>query len=56
MILGEAQRQYQAALEHVRHFWDAPFYDDDDRDGMLADLSKARDELEIAWLEHSLED
>lgn len=51
--LAEATEIYQAELEKVRMMFESAFFDDEDRDHALEDLGKAKDALEVAWLEHS---
>lgn len=51
MTVGEATVVYQQEWERCQSAW-ASALDDEERDLLMEDLGKARDQLEVAWLEH----
>ena len=49
MALAAELTAFQQLLEHIRFAWS--HWDDDERTMALEDLGKARDAVEVAWLE-----
>lgn len=54
MALDDAIVNWQQQLEAVRAAFECDWLDDDDRNRALEDLGKARDWVEIEWLEQQL--
>ena len=54
MGLDDATRIWQEQLEAVRRGFECDWLDDDDRSQLLEDLGKAKDAVEVAWLEQRM--
>jgi hypothetical protein len=51
VALSDEMNAWQEQLERVRRGFGCDWLDDSDRDELLQDLAKAKDAVEVAWLE-----
>lgn len=54
LALDDEMTAWQQQLERVRRGFECDWLDDSDRNELLEDLAKAKDAVEVAWLNHQM--